>query len=300
MPWFFQNPGNLDERELTPVQPLYTVKNRKEFILLTFMVFSVFQDFFVWIINIDQVILWFILIAFGLLWLGIEKWGRKMLTAAVILLVVLVVIPLGRLSATYLENYFPRLIEIPKDTKGLILLGGSYDLDASAARGVTCYNSQGGRILQFMELAQRYPHLSLVFTGGGIPSQQGTPSESEMARQLFENLKLDLSRIRFESRSNNTFENAKFTFEMIQPRAEDQWVLVTSALHMPRAVTLFRSVGWNVIPFPVDYHTTGKGNYGPNFSLYKGFKSWRSSAHEWLGLINIYFKGMSQSLLPDK
>jgi uncharacterized SAM-binding protein YcdF (DUF218 family) len=289
----------IDHRELTPVKLLYTVKNRKEFILAGFMFFSILQRFYRWI-AIDQVVLWFILIAFALLWLRLEKWGRRMLTAAVIFLVVIVVIPLGSFGVAYLENYFPSLVEIPKDTKGIILLGGSFDLDTSAARGVTCYNQRGGRIIQFMELAQKYPHLPLVFTGGGMRFHPSAPSESELARRLFENLQLDLSRIRFEDQSNSTFENAKFTFDMIQPKAGEHWVLVTSALHMPRAVTLFRSMGWNVVPYPVDYITTGKQNYGPNFSLYEGFKFWQQSTHEWLGLIHTYFTGTSQSLLPDK
>ena len=66
----------IDHRELTPVKLLYTVKNRKEFILAGFMFFSILQRFYRWI-AIDQVVLWFILIAFALLWLRLEKWGRS-------------------------------------------------------------------------------------------------------------------------------------------------------------------------------------------------------------------------------
>ena len=55
----------IDHRELTPVKLLYTVKNRKEFILAGFMFFSILQRFYRWI-AIDQVVLWFILIAFAL------------------------------------------------------------------------------------------------------------------------------------------------------------------------------------------------------------------------------------------
>ena len=34
---------------------------------------------------------------------------------------------------------------------------------------------------------------------------------------------------------------------------------MTSALHMPRSVGSFRAAGWQIVPYPVDYTTTGKG-----------------------------------------
>ena len=40
----------------------------------------------------------------------------------------------------------------------------------------------------------------------------------------------------FENRSRNTFENAAFTKELIKPQAGEDWLLVTSAYHMPRAM----------------------------------------------------------------
>jgi uncharacterized SAM-binding protein YcdF (DUF218 family) len=231
-----------------------------------------------------------------------KKLRWVMLTLIILFLCIIFVLPLGKLSSAYLENYFPHLNEVPKEAKGMILLGGSFDLNATATRGFTCYNSRGGRLIQFIELAHKYPKLPLIFTGGGIKPSKEAASESDIARQVFENLKLDLSRITFEDQSRNTFENAKFTFEMIQPKASEKWVLVTSALHMPRAVTLFRAHGWNVIPYPVDYHTSGKFTYWPCFSVYfyHWIEPWFDSFKEWVGLLLLRLKGVSQQLLPDK
>lgn len=218
----------------------------------------------------------------------------------IIILMVAAIFSLGKAGAVYLENYYPRLVKIPENAKGLILLGGSFQMENSSARGVICYNPRGGRIIEFMELAQKYPHLPLVFTGGATKGIPGRRSESDMARQLFENLRLDLSRVRFEDQSNNTFENATLTFKMVQPKPEDQWVLVTSAVHMPRSVSLFRAAGWNVIPYPVDYNTTGKIGEVLDFDIYSGFISWSHSVHEWGGLLNSRLKGVTRQLLPDK
>ena len=58
-------------------------------------------------------------------------------------------------------------------------------------------------------------------------------------------------------RSRNTCENAIYTAQLIKPTKQQTWVLVTSAMDMPRAVGVFRKGGFQVLPYPVDY-TTGK------------------------------------------
>jgi uncharacterized SAM-binding protein YcdF (DUF218 family) len=40
--------------------------------------------------------------------------------------------------------------------------------------------------------------------------------------------------------------------QLAAPKPGERWLLVTSAYHMPRAVGLFRKVGFAVEPYPVD------------------------------------------------
>ena len=250
---------------------------------------------------------WFVLGLFGvsvvLFLLGFKKEGCRVGgVASFILLVVCLLLPFGKKSSAYLENYFPRLTELPQDIKGVILLGGSFDLATSAERGFPCYNEAGGRLIQGIEVAQRYPHLPLLFTGGGMRAYAGMLSESELARSVFEGLKVNLGRVLFEDQSKNTFENAVFSFKRVQPKPGDRWVLITSSVHMPRAVTMFRAVGWNVIPYPVDYKTKqDKTSYTSSLlRMSASFKAWEESLHEWRGLLDFHCRGKSQTLLPDK
>jgi uncharacterized SAM-binding protein YcdF (DUF218 family) len=74
-------------------------------------------------------------------------------------------------------------------------------------------------------------------------------------------------------------------------------VISDSAMHMPRAVGLFRKLGWNIIPYPVDYHTTGKPKL-INISLLLGLYTWRHSTHELIEMIINYFFKESISLIP--
>jgi len=59
-----------------------------------------------------------------------------------------------------------------------------------------------------------------------------------------------------EDRSRNTYENALFSRQILDPRGIDRIILVTSAMHMPRAVGLFEHLGFEVIPAPVDFNAT--------------------------------------------
>ncbi|MEO8015761.1 MAG: ElyC/SanA/YdcF family protein, partial [Polaromonas sp.] len=61
------------------------------------------------------------------------------------------------------------------------------------------------------------------------------------------------------------------------------WLLVTSARHMPRALAVFRAVGWNVAPSPVDYRSVGFSRW-TDYSLARGAVRWQLVLHEWMGL----------------
>ena len=58
-----------------------------------------------------------------------------------------------------------------------------------------------------------------------------------------------------EGESRNTRQNARFSAEILHKRDITKILLVTSALHMPRAVGLFESEGLTVIPAPTDFGT---------------------------------------------
>src|SRR5262249_15025343 len=136
------------------------------------------------------------------------------------------------------------------------------------------------------------------FSGGSAALTTERVTESDLARDLFTSLGLTPDRIQFENRSRNTCENAIYTAQLVKPTKQQNWVLITSAMDMPRAVGAFRKVGFNVLPYPVDY-TTGKGG-ALDFSLTVGgnLGSLDHAVHEWLGLLAYYLMGCTDELLP--
>ena len=233
-----------------------------------------------------------------LLLLGNDKESAiLLLVLSFILIICVCVFPTGQWLCIFLENRFPQPKVIPADVTGIILCGSGFDQKASLARGQPCYNSSIGRLIDFVRVAQLNPRLRLCFTGGGAFTNKNV-NESKLAKDLFLSSGLDVSRIEFETQARDTLENAVLSYKMVKPLPQEKWILMTSAFHLPRAVGLFRKVGWeNIIPYPVDYNTSGSFRL-INFDFEWGFSSWRRASHEFLEMFSNYIFGYSDSLIP--
>jgi uncharacterized SAM-binding protein YcdF (DUF218 family) len=101
-----------------------------------------------------------------------------------------------------------------------------------------------------------------------------------------------------EDQAGSTYQNAVLSKALASPAPGERWLLVTSASHMPRSVGVFRQVGWPVIPYPVDYRTSGGivALVVPNVA-----QQWREFGHavkSWVGLVAYWVTGRSSALLP--
>jgi uncharacterized SAM-binding protein YcdF (DUF218 family) len=74
--------------------------------------------------------------------------------------------------------------------------------------------------------------------------------------------------------------------------------LITSAVHMPRAVGSFRMAGWTIIPYPVDYNLMPENKFRFRFNLQSGLSSAAWGIHEWLGLLMYRLTGRTDALFP--
>ena len=75
-------------------------------------------------------------------------------------------------------------------------------------------------------------------------------------------------------------------------------MLITSAWHMPRSVGIFRKLNWQVIPYPVDFKTTGKFEMGINLPRFSTIGKISKVAYEWTGLFYYWLMGRTAELFP--
>jgi uncharacterized SAM-binding protein YcdF (DUF218 family) len=122
-----------------------------------------------------------------------------------------------------------------------------------------------------------------------------------VARDLLVGIGVDPGRIEMEERSRDTCENAEQSLVLAKPQLGENWVLVTSASHMPRAVACFRAAGFSMVPFPVDYRTRGLADLRrPVDSIADGLEALDLAAHEWIGLATYRLFGRTHELLPSR
>lgn len=222
--------------------------------------------------------------------------SRALLAASCALWLLMFFTPMERWVLGPLEQRFPSPV-LPEHVDGIIVLGGAVQAAMSREHGQTVLGDAAERMTAGAMLARRYPQARLLFSGGsGAISEKKFP-EAEAVTEFWEGLGVDHSRIVLEGRSRNTYENALFSHQDIQPRPGETWLLVTSALHMPRSVGCFRQVGWQVVPYPVDYRTSAWMGW-LEFDFPGALSNLTYGSKEWVGLLAYHLAGRTDELFP--
>ena len=225
--------------------------------------------------------------------------GRRLAIFGVTLLGLILVGPIGHFLAVPLETRFPALPDDMDPPDGIIVLGGSVEEQLSAKRGRITFTEAAERLTAPIGLMRRFPNARLVFSGGSAALSGDKATEAEIVKRFWREIGLDQGQVVYEDRSRNTYENALFSRGLVEPKAGERWLLITSAMHMPRAVGIFRQVGFPITPYPVDYRTDGRiWSLGLVKYSAQGVPTADLAAHEWIGLLVYRLTGRSSALFP--
>ena len=225
--------------------------------------------------------------------------GRALAFASLTVLAVLGLSPIGNALIIPLEERFPPWDAARGAPDGIIVLGGAISPDVSAARDEVALNEAAERLTVAAELARRYPDARILLSGGSAALIYDEGAEALLALRLLQDLGIARARILLEDRSRNTVENAVFSKVIAQPKSGERWLLVTSAHHLPRAVGVFRKVGFPVAPYPIDWRTRGsKDVLRPFATLGDGLRRSDTAVREWVGLAVYWLTGRTSELFP--
>lgn len=230
----------------------------------------------------------------------LRRAGKRLLLYGLVALVVAGLTPLGDFLIWPLEMRFSRPdLSVGRPVTGLIVLGGAADGEADTQRELAALNDAAERYTEVAALARRFPEARVVFSGGAGTLLRDAAPEAKAAGRLLEALGIAKGRITLEDRSRNTFENAVFSRQLINPKPGERWLLITSGWHTPRAMGCFRKAGFAVEAWPVDYRTREPLRIVQlNAGIPEGLGEVDLAAREYIGLLVYYLTGRSSALFP--
>jgi uncharacterized SAM-binding protein YcdF (DUF218 family) len=224
--------------------------------------------------------------------------GKRIAIVSLALLLTVGILPVGKLLANVLENRFPRWDETRGAPVGIIVLGGAIDAGLTFDRGSPALSDAAERVVMIGKLARQFPQARIIFSGGSGALTPGDIPEGDAVYPILDDLGVPRARVQVENRSRNTNENATFSKAMADPKPGERWLLVTSAIHMPRAVGCFRRAGFPVEAYPVDWTTATHPSLAPDFFVVAGLKRADDAVHEWTGLVAYWLSGRTDAFLP--
>ena len=249
----------------------------------------------VWAFFQPSTLIAIVLVAGLLLALRGKSSGLPLLSCGVAMYLIAGFSPLANWLLLPLEARAQIGMEEPVDgAAGIIVLGGATEGAQDYGERRVIMNDAADRMIEAVRVAQQYPDLPVIFSGGSgelFPGSKLEP-EAQLARRFFEGFKIAPPRLRLEDHSRNTLENAAFTAELLHPQRDQHWVLVTSAFHMPRARALFEAQGFRIIPRPGDFRTSGHQDRWQIFEKPSvGLRRLDTAAKEWAGLWVSWLRG---------
>lgn len=223
--------------------------------------------------------------------LGLRRLAPARLGLGVLVLVLgaILFLPIHEWVARPLENRFVAA-PVTEAPTGLIVLGGFANGRIIEERNSLAVGQAAERLMAATALAVRYPTTRVIVTGRDNPPAH--------LLDWFSSFGIATARVTFAPTARNTYEDALLGKRLVQPSSTELWLLITSAQHMPRAVGVFRRVGWSVVAYPVDYRSGTVNEYFSRLDLAQRLVDLASATKEWIGLLAYYVLGRTGELLP--
>lgn len=208
----------------------------------------------------------FILLTLSIFWLWRHGDGRVARSGLLLSLLGFFLFSTGWLPhgmTHMLEGQYPIVMNADPTIRWIVVLGGGHYKDYREVPDNDELSSVSlERLVEGVRLYRQIPHAKLLLSGG-IGNVGGTTAEAQQLATVASWFNIPRSAMVLETSSYNTVDEAVAIKEIIH---DAPFYLVTSAIHMPRAMALCQSQGLNPIAAPTDH------------SFYWGKTGWQKMA----------------------
>jgi uncharacterized SAM-binding protein YcdF (DUF218 family) len=191
-----------------------------------------------------------LIVTLGMLWKKSKRTPAVISSALLILLLS---------SNSWMSHWLVQSLEWQNIPKGelptadaIVVLGGG-TRSAGYPRPDVDFTDAGDRVWYGASLYRAGKAPKIIVSGGKIDWQGNGNPEAEDLTKLLVKMGVPQTDIIPEGRSLNTRDNAVYTKEILQQNNFKTILLVTSAMHMPRSMAIFKKLDITAIAAPTDY-----------------------------------------------
>jgi uncharacterized SAM-binding protein YcdF (DUF218 family) len=167
----------------------------------------------------------------------------------------------------------------------VVVLGAGVGHDKQLQARHSLSSSERLRLKEGLYWARKLPN-SMLWVSGPRP-KPGYPAQGEVALQAALDAGISPDRVSGLITGTNTWGELEAYAAWSKTKPDGPFVLVTSALHMPRAVQLAKKLGLDPLPAPSNYTSFRDQHvvWDAFLPTPRVWTEWSALAHEWIGAL---------------
>lgn len=216
--------------------------------------------------------------------------GAALLACGSLALLYLLSTPLvARAMASAIEDTYPPVDPAKVDTAdAIVVLGGGTGATMRPDGSIHVYSMLAADRFESGMAALAAQRAPVIVFGGGSVGIDGAASESEWCAARAVARGIAPGRVITVPPALYTSDESESVARLLRERGATRIILCTSAMHLPRAATHYRALGFEVVPLPCDFSTRG-GAETWSFKLLVprslALARCDACAKEWLGMM---------------
>ncbi|MDC3021755.1 YdcF family protein [Pelagibacteraceae bacterium] len=205
-------------------------------------------------------------------------------------------LPIGSYLIYNIEKEYHSYIQPPEQVDGILILGGATNPILYNEYDQISLNGSSERLVESVFIIKKFDKAKVIFSGGSGIVNRPDFDHAQVAKSFYKKIGIEIDRIIFEDNSRNTYENIMYSKKIANPKLNENWLLITSASHMKRALLIADKNNWKLIPYAVDFKNIKDFKLIPNLKLLTNLNSFQHGSREWLGLVSYYLMGRTDKI----
>ena len=205
-------------------------------------------------------------------------------------------LPIGSYLIYNIEKEYHSYIKPPDQVDGILILGGATNPLLYNEYNQISLNGSSERLVESVFIIKKFDKAKVIFSGGSGILNRPDFDHAQVAKSFYKKIGIEIDKIIFEDNSRNTYENIIYSKKIANPKINENWLLITSASHMKRALLIADKNNWDLIPYAVDFKNIKEFKLIPNLNLLSNLNSFQQGSHEWLGLVSYYLMGITDKV----